>query len=124
MTRAMLIGLLACLSSLSPPAEGAQPVTGWLGEGTGVYHVRPVPTGWSASAPGGWSATMPTWSNASPVVVGDRVVVTSEPLSVICVSLTSGEELWRHEVSYLDTVGPDERAKITKERAEAQAIAA
>ena len=82
-----------------------------------------MPLGWSAQAPGGWSTKMPSWSNASPVVVGERVFVTAEPLSVLCVSLKTGKVLWSHEVSYLDTVGPAERSAIAKERAEAKAIA-
>jgi outer membrane protein assembly factor BamB len=66
---------------------------------------------------------MPAWSNASPVVVGDRIVVTVEPLTVLCVSAKTGKTLWSHAVSYLDTVGDAERARVTKDRAEAARVA-
>ena len=115
----MSLSLLLIQGSTASADEGAK---GWLGDGSAVFEVGPPPQGWSASNPGGWSTKMPAWSNASPIVVGERIFVTAEPLSLICVSLQSGKILWKHELSYLDTVGPKERAKVAQERAEAKAL--
>ncbi|MDP6943466.1 MAG: PQQ-binding-like beta-propeller repeat protein [Myxococcota bacterium] len=114
MHTAALIGLAVMLVGASPTAPA-----GWLGDGTGHFAGTSVPKGWSAAKPGGWSTRMPAWGNASPVVVGDRIVVTAEPLSVVCVSASKGKILWTHEVSYLDTVGPADRARVKRDQADA-----
>ena len=50
-----------------------------------------------------WRATLPGKGPSSPIVVGDRVVVTAgaginqERMYVLCFDLKSGEELWRRE---------------------------
>ncbi|MGB0590538.1 MAG: PQQ-binding-like beta-propeller repeat protein [Myxococcota bacterium] len=124
MHRGALIGCIAALWVLSASAAAASGPIGWLGDGSGTFSAGTVPTGWTSSAPGGWSVKMPAWSNASPVVVGDRIIVTAEPLTVLCVSAKTGKTLWSHDVSYLDTVGDAERARVTQERAEAARVAA
>ena len=96
--------------------------TGWLGDGTGHFEGS-VPTGWSADAPGGWVTSLSDWSNASPVVVGEKVCVTIEPLSVVCLSTATGKQLWSHEVTYLDTVVAADRPRVAAEQAEAQRLA-
>jgi len=113
-----LIVLTAALAGVSP----AEP-TGWLGDGTGHFVGASVPKGWSPDKPGGWKTTLPAWSNASPIVVGDRVFVTVEPLSVACVSAKTGKVLWSREVTYLDTVGAADRDRVAAEQAEVASLA-
>ena len=118
MHTAALMGLLAMLASASPAAP-----MGWLGDGSGHFGSSEVPRGWTADAPGGWSVKMPAWSNASPVVVGDQICMTAEPLSVFCVSASTGKTRWSREITYLDTVPSKERARVNKERQEALDLA-
>jgi outer membrane protein assembly factor BamB len=41
-----------------------------------------------------WTTRMPGKSNASPIVVGDRIFVTAEPDYLVCVSKKDGKVLW------------------------------
>jgi outer membrane protein assembly factor BamB len=118
-----LIGFIAGLIALSPAADAAPASVGWLGDGSGAFSGGTVPTGWTSASPGGWSVEMPTWSNASPVVVGDRIIVTAEPMTVLCVSAKTGKTLWSHAVTYLDTVSDSERPQAKREHSEAARVA-
>jgi outer membrane protein assembly factor BamB len=57
-----------------------------------------------------WAAPMPSWSNATPVVVGDRIFVTSEPDELICVNRADGKVLWRRVNTVYDTLSDAEKA--------------
>ena len=71
----------------------AQPVVGWRTDGTGRYPDADPPITWSAQENVVWKTPMPDWSNATPVVVGDRIFVCSEPADLICVRAADGT-LW------------------------------
>ena len=58
-----------------------------------------------------WVTKLPDWSWSSPVVVKDRVFVTSEPDELVCVDKNTGKILWRRVSTIFDTVSDEERAK-------------
>ena len=122
-----MTGRLAILLAAAPwlgsfqPAVAAEPV-GWLGDGTGHFEGALVPLKWSKTSQVAWTTPMPAWGNASPVVVGKRVFVTAEPLTLMCASTEDGRVLWRHEVSYLDAVDEAERATVRQAMGEAKAV--
>jgi outer membrane protein assembly factor BamB len=66
---------------------------GWRSDGTGRYPDAKPPVNLDPTNPV-WAAPMPSWSNASPVVLGDRVFVCAEPASLIAVDKRSSEILW------------------------------
>jgi len=57
-----------------------------------------------------WTAPLPSWSNATPVVVGDRVFVTSEPDELVCVNRADGRILWRRANTIVDALSAAEKA--------------
>ncbi len=57
-----------------------------------------------------WATPMPAWSNSTPVVVGDRVFVTSEPDELICVNRADGKILWRRVNTIYETITDAEKA--------------
>ncbi|MCB9785654.1 MAG: PQQ-binding-like beta-propeller repeat protein [Deltaproteobacteria bacterium] len=120
MTRPLALLLLLLLASASPAS--AATVIGWLGDGTGHFEGARVPTVFSATEGVRWSVALPSWGNASPIVVGDRVCVTSEPTMLLCFQASTGRELWRHSAAYLDTVSPAERESVGREFAETQRL--
>lgn len=71
-----------------------------------------------------WRTPMPSWSNATPVVVGNRVCVTAEPLTVLCVDTATGRVLWRDDVTVQQGMTPDQRAEWDPRIAEAAAAEA
>ena len=58
-----------------------------------------------------WATKMPDWSWSSPIVVKDRVFVTSEPDELVCVDRNTGKILWRRVSTIFDTVSDEERAR-------------
>jgi outer membrane protein assembly factor BamB len=72
--------------------------------GTGVaVAAGEMPTEWDAEKNVAWKAELPGRGPSSPIVVGDRVIVTSsgggkqDRLYVLAFDSESGEEVWRRE---------------------------
>jgi outer membrane protein assembly factor BamB len=57
---------------------------------------------------------MPSESNASPIVVGDRVIAVSEPTRVLGLSAETGQILWQRDLGYADSLSG---AEATEARA-------
>ena len=69
--------------------------TGWLSVSTGRYPDADPPVTFSPTENVVWAAPMPDWSNASPVVIGDRIFVCAEPDILIAVEKKTGKVLWQ-----------------------------
>jgi outer membrane protein assembly factor BamB len=101
--------LLATIVSLASPT--AAEAIGWRTDGTGSYPGAEAVTEWSPQKNVIWKALMPDWSNATPVVLADRVITLSEPTTVIAVSKADGRILWRTPVTYADAGAADRSDK-------------
>jgi hypothetical protein len=82
----------AGLRAASAPAS--TPV-GWRGDGSGHYPGATPPLTWSKSSDGKtknilWQKKMPSYSWATPLVVGDRLIVRAEPYDLVCLDKNSG----------------------------------
>lgn len=108
------IALLAALLSLESVAA---PLTGWRGDGTGRYPDARPPLTWSKDSNVVWKTKLPGWSNASPLILGDRLYVCSEPATLLCVSLKDGAILWSRTNTYLDVLPATEIGKVKADRA-------
>lgn len=75
---------------------------GFLGSGASAIDPETLPLTWSPTQNVAWTASLPGHGQSSPVIVGDRVFVTSvegdnkETCHVICLSLQDGTVLWNH----------------------------
>ncbi len=56
-----------------------------------------------------WSTPMPAPGSSAPVIMGDRLFVTTETGSVVCVNKADGKFLWIHSLTYHDFATEDER---------------
>lgn len=56
-----------------------------------------------------WMTPLPDKSNAGPIIVGDKVFVTSEPDELICVDKRTGKVLWNAMSGYYDAIPQAER---------------
>ncbi len=82
-----------------PTAE--RPV-GWRGDGTGHYPGATPPTTWERKKTGAgyttkgilWMAPLPNKSVSSPIVVGERIFVTTEVADLVCLDKQTGRILW------------------------------
>lgn len=72
-------------------------------DGTGVAAGAKLPISWSETENVAWQVALPGRGPSSPIVVGDRVIVTAsdgprqDRLLVLCHAAADGRELWRRE---------------------------
>jgi outer membrane protein assembly factor BamB len=56
-----------------------------------------------------WMTELPHRSNATPIVVGERVFVMSEPDELLCLDKRTGKIVWTASTNYYQTLTPEER---------------
>ena len=106
MMRAFSSALCIIVLAGAAPAAGQQAV-GWRTDGTGKYPSATPPTEWSPTKNVVWRTRMPSWSNATPVIVGDRIFVCSEPATLVCVNAADGTIRWTKPNTYADVLPPE-----------------
>ncbi|MBI3829659.1 MAG: PQQ-binding-like beta-propeller repeat protein [Planctomycetes bacterium] len=104
----LLLIVLACAVVEAPSAE----VYGWRKDWTGRFPEAQPPEKWSKTENVVWACALPAWSNANPVLVGDRIFICSEPDVLVCVSKADGKILWQQANPVMDSVPETERAKV------------
>jgi outer membrane protein assembly factor BamB/Ca2+-binding EF-hand superfamily protein len=91
-TRAALL-LLLCLAVSQP--LGAEPPVGWRNDGSGRFPTATPPSEWSGEKNVVWKVELPGAAFGSPIVVGDRLFVVSDPAELLCIRRSDGKILWR-----------------------------
>lgn len=87
--------------------------TGWLHDGTARVPTAAAPLHWSDSEVQ-WRMPLSAKGNGTPVLAGDDLVCfTEEPTWLVCADASTGQERWRAENSYLDTLSGAEKASWT-----------
>jgi outer membrane protein assembly factor BamB len=71
-----------------------------------------------------WKTPMPGASNATPVLVGDRLFVTAEPTTLLAVRASDGQILWQRSVTVADTLTGEARDHARRVLADAEAAQA
>lgn len=92
-----IVLLLALWAALAACAGSV----GWRMDGSGRYPAATPPANWSATDHVLWATPLPAWSNASPVLVGERIFVCAEPSTLLCLD-RSGKILWQQHSDYAD----------------------
>jgi len=109
MRRIALGSLIVFVLCVSHAAAGD--VVGWRTDWTGKYPDADPPTKWSATETVVWKTPMPSWSNSTTILVGDRLFVCSEPTTLVCLRLSDGKILWQKDHPLTDAFPPQEMAK-------------
>ena len=97
----VILALQTPLNTEGPAAAQADSWPGFRGAGTSHSLGEDLPVSWSEDENLAWTLPLTGQGQSSPVVVGDRVFVTSirgakkEHCIIACVSLASGELLWQ-----------------------------
>ncbi|MGC9455344.1 MAG: PQQ-binding-like beta-propeller repeat protein [Phycisphaerae bacterium] len=104
--------IVACVAAAAP----ADPPVGWRTDGTGRYPQTQPPSQWSQRDNVLWHTPTPQWSNAMPVVVNGKVVVTAEPATLMCVDASDGSVLWQEDFGYDRVFSEEELAKAEQAR--------
>lgn len=84
---------------------------GWRKDGTGIFPDADPPTQWSTNLNVVWKTRLPKWSNASPVLAGDRIIVCAEPASLFCLNGKDGTILWQKSNLPDEVLSPEELAQ-------------
>lgn len=123
-SRSILVGVIWAtgFATAQEPATGrGGDVWSWRNGGSGVFAGgAALPTQWSGQQHVRWRTALPHRSNASPILVGNRIFVCAEPDELLAFAADTGQLLWRQIVSYLDTaelVDPQIRALWEQQRA-------
>jgi outer membrane protein assembly factor BamB len=82
---------------------GAEDWPRWRGsDGLGVSAETNLPVDWTMQENVEWTTELPEWGNSSPVVIGDRIYLTTQTadteLHVLAIDRTSGRILWQQGV--------------------------
>lgn len=108
---AVFVGSLLCVSTF----YGA-PV-GWRTDGTGCYPNAEPPTEWADAKKVTrnilWKTKLPGNSYGSPILVGERLFVVSDPAELLCVDPADGKVVWQRSHSLADLFGDETAKKVT-----------
>src|SRR5476651_537631 len=91
----------------SSAAAGTGDVLAFRNDFTGHFPATNTPVFWSEDQNVAWRTPLKAKSNASPIIVGDRVVVLEEPSTIVCIKKADGAELWRRTNTRDDLLGPN-----------------
>jgi len=102
------------LCAIQSLAGQPEKVVGWRGDGTGHYPDATPPTTWSRTETGeskniAWATKLPCYSWSSPIVVGEKIFVRSEPYDLICLNKEDGKLQWIR--SYPPFIGVSDEEK-------------
>jgi outer membrane protein assembly factor BamB len=98
--RSLLAALVTVALGGAASVLGAD-IVGWRGDGSGHYPSAIPVTQWSATEHVLWKSEVGA-GQSSPVVVGQRVLITAEPNLLLCLDTESGKELWRKTHKFAD----------------------
>lgn len=95
----LTIGIVASALTISSGAE----IVGWRMDGDGKYPDAQPPETWSPDENIRWKTPMPSWSNASPVLLQDKslLFVLSEPDQLVAVRTETGKIAWQDSLGGL-----------------------
>jgi outer membrane protein assembly factor BamB len=83
-------------TSAPATAPSAASAIGWRNDGTGSFPQAAPVKSWDEKKKLNilWKANVGKLSYSSPIVVGDRVLVTAEPAQLVCLDAKDGAKLW------------------------------
>lgn len=96
--------------TFGPPAPSPA-VVGWRADTTGVVPNAEPPTEWSDKTNVVWKQKVGT-GHSSPIAIGDKVFVLSEPNTLHCVNAADGKIDWIKPTSVKDLSEADQRKAI------------
>lgn len=110
------ISVSAPLGSIKAVPSAERPV-GWRGDGSGRYPGATPPTSWERTTNGAgyatkgivWMAPLPNSSAATPIIVGDKIFLTSEVSDLVCLDKLSGRVLWIRSSPEFEALSDEDR---------------
>ncbi len=90
---------------------------GWRGDGSGRYPAATPPTSWERKKNGTayatkgilWMTPLPEAGVSCPIIVGQRIFITTEIADLICIDKQTGRLLWIRSNPEFEGIGEEER---------------
>src|SRR4051812_49182799 len=109
-------GASALLGSTRSVPSSDHPI-GWRGDGTGRYPGATPPTSWERQTNGNgyttrgivWMTPLPNIGVATPIVVGDKIFLTSEVSDLVCLDKQTGRVLWIRSNPEFEALSEEDR---------------
>ncbi len=119
LTASLLAAPVAPLGSPAFQPTPERPV-GWRGDGTGRYPGAIPPVSWERKANGDgytakgivWMAPLPSNGVSTPIIVGNRVFLTSEVCDLVCLDKATGRILWSRSNREFEALSDEERKAV------------
>src|SRR3974390_477600 len=108
MNKLIQAGAVVLLISLACGPLAAESTTGWRQDGAGRFPKATPPVEWSREKNILWKTKMPGGSFGSPVILGDRIFVVSDPAELLCLRPSDGKILWRQTHTTVVVFGGEE----------------
>lgn len=83
------------------PSPALQKTAGWLGNGSNSYPDATPATEWGPEKHILWSVSVGS-SFSSAIIVGDKVLITSQPSQLVCVDAAEGKVQWKSSNAFSD----------------------
>lgn len=100
----------------APLGTAAHPAPlGWHQDTFSRYPDATPVTSWAPDQHVVWSTPTPGWGNASPVLAGDRLFISAEPTTLLCLSAADGQILWQRTNGYDNFLSPEEQGRLAGE---------
>ena len=102
--------ILLCVLKNSITAD----VTSWRNGSNGRYPSGNAMIDWAGTKELLWKIDTPIKSNASPILIKNRLFYCAEPAVLICADANTGKILWKESYGYEDLLSEQERQKLEK----------
>lgn len=84
---------------------------GWRADGKGSFPDSKLITSWAPDKNVIWKKELPQWSNASPVIDGDKLFVCADPGTILCLNKNDGSIIWQAEHTFESFLPKEDQAK-------------
>ena len=108
-----MLALLCVHAGAETPVKNV--VTGWRGDGTGIFKDATPPLEWQKAAGLNknilWASRIPITGFSSPVVAGQNIYFCGGNFDLLCFDKKKGKLLWVKQFSPYEAFTAEERAK-------------
>jgi hypothetical protein len=111
------VWVVSCVALAAESSRDFGQVAGYRRDGSGINPDAKPPVQFDFTKDLRWEAQIPCWGEGSPIVVGSKVLLMSEPApgkywpELVCYALADGKLLWRKELDSAEAMFPNDEAQ-------------
>ena len=109
-----IIVLVSLFGLLASHADAGGIGVGWRGDGMGRYPDAEPSLEWAKDKNVLWVTPTENWSYATPAVGEQRIFITAESTTLICLNKGDGKLLWQFDHEYKDLPPGDQKTRLVE----------